>query len=311
MTEGMRPASAKHAFLQFVTDRKWLDLIWSATILTGMRKLLIACVLSAGATAGFARASPVGDCDADSPDCVAVGKWNLSLALGAGVRTNPLVHGQDLPLVVVPQFSYYGKRFYIDNLDVGFTAVEGAKNTLSLIASPGYDRIFFYRSDLQNIFVNFAGAAAPVGGGNPPPVPFPSRSRLITYLAGPEWTFNFHNITGQFDVLREVTGHDHGEEVRTAIQFPVIRSKGALSAGIGLTWQSAGIVNYYYGAPGIYESGSALRPFLKLGYSRPLGPGWRLEGTAQYEHLASAIADSPIVAHNYVVTTFLGFVHAF
>jgi outer membrane protein len=219
-----------------------------------------------------------------------------------------LVHGQDLPLVVVPQISYYSKRFYIDNLDVGFSAVDGESNSLSLIASPGYDRIFFYRSDLQNIFVN-VGAAPP--GTPPPPVPFPSRSRSITYLAGPEWTFNCHGVIGQFDVLREITGHNHGEEVRTAIEFPVKRSTGAFSATIGLTWQSAAIVNYYYGAPRIYESGSALRPFLKLGYTRPLGRGWRLEGIAQYEHLANSIADSPIVAQNYVVTTFVGFVHAF
>ena len=272
-----------------------------------MWKSLIAFVLAVAAAAGAARAAQVGDCDADSPDCVVVGKWNASLALGAGVRTNPLVHGQDLPLVVVPQFSYYGKRFYIDNLDLGFTALDAAKNTLSLIASPGYDRIFFYRSDLQNIFVKLGGAA----GTNPPPVPFPSRSRPITYLAGPEWTFNYHDIIGQFDVLREITGHNHGEEVRTAIKLPVIRSTSALSATVGVTWQSAAIVNYYYGAPGIYESGSALRPFLKLGYTRPLGPGWRLEGLVQYEHLANSIADSPIVANNYVVTCFFGFVHAF
>lgn len=273
-----------------------------------MRNLFSAYVLAAAAAAGAARASSVGDCDADSRDCAVVGKWNVSLALGAGVRSNPLVHGQYLPLVVVPQFSYYGNRFYIDNLDVGFAVVDGATNTLSLIASPGYDRIFFYRSDLQNILVNLPGAPPT---NPPPPVPFPSRPRRITYLAGPEWTFKFNEITGQFDVLREITGRNHGEEFRGAIKIPVIRSTGTLSATVGLTWQSAAIVNYYYGAPGIYESGSVLRPFLKLGYTRPLGRGWRFEGVAQYEHLANAIADSPIVARNYVATCFLGFVRAF
>lgn len=272
-----------------------------------MRKLCFAYVLAAAAAAAPARAWAVGECDADSQDCAVVGKWNLSVALGAGVRSNPLVHGQDLPLVVVPQFSYYGKRLYIDNLDAGFSLIEGATSTLSLIASPSYDRIFFYRSDLQNIFVNLGG----VTGSASPPVPFPSRPRRITYLAGPEWTFDFHDFIGQFDVLQEVTGQNHGQEVRGAIKTPLIRSNGTLSGTIGLTWQSAAIVNYYYGAPGIYESGSALRPFLKLGYTRPLAPGWRLEGIAQYEHLANAITDSPIVAHNYVVTCFLGFVRAF
>jgi len=275
-----------------------------------MRKLLVAYFLAAAAV-GVAHASSVRDCEADSPECAAVGKWNFSLALGAGVRSNPLVRGHDLPLVVVPQFSYYGKRFYLDNLDAGFTVVDGVSSTLSLIASPGYDRIFFYRSDLQNIFANLGESSAATGTNPPPPVPFPSHPRRITYLTGPEWTFNVHDIIGQFDVLREITGHNHGEEVRAAIRLPVTRFTGALSATIGLTWQSAAIVNYYYGAPRIYAAGSALRPFLKLGYVRPLSRGWRLEGVAQYEHLANAIADSPIVAHNYVVTSFLGFIRAF
>src|SRR5258708_25063708 len=208
-----------------------------------MRNLLLACVLAAGAAASAARASSVSDCDADSQDCAVVGKWNVSLALGAGVQSNPLVHGQDLPLVVVPQFSYYGKRFYIDNLDVGFTAVDGKTNTLSLIASPGYDRLFFYRSDLQNIFVKVGGA-----GTNPPVpptrVPFPSRSRPITYLAGPEWTFNFHDIIAQFDVLREVPAHNHVQEVTPAIKLPVTEPPGALITPPGLTWQTTPTFNH-------------------------------------------------------------------
>ena len=30
-------------------------------------------------------------CDAPSDECVTVGNWSLSVALGAGVRTNPVV----------------------------------------------------------------------------------------------------------------------------------------------------------------------------------------------------------------------------
>src|SRR6202166_5021480 len=109
-------------------------------------------------------------CAASSDDCVPVGGWSLSVALGAGVRTNPLVHGQDIPLVVVPQFSYYGKRFFIDNLDPGVTVFEGASNGLMLLASRGYDRFFFYRSDLQNIIFGAtpAGVGIDVSATSPP-----------------------------------------------------------------------------------------------------------------------------------------------
>jgi hypothetical protein len=135
------------------------------------------------------------DCKGPSGDCVAIGQWNLSVALGAGVRTNPLVNGKDIPLVVIPQFSYYGKRFFIDNLDLGFTLADSNSNTFNLIATPGYDRVYFYRTDLQNFFIGFpmspGSPAEIVSAGTPGAVKVPPPAPRITYLAGPEWTFKY------------------------------------------------------------------------------------------------------------------------
>jgi outer membrane protein len=209
---------------------------------------------------------------------------------------------------VVPHFSYYGKRVFIEDLDFGVTVMESVASTVSLIASPGYDRVFFYRSDLQNIFVS--GIPSLVSGA-PQTERFPARPRHWTYLAGPEWTFKTHGITGQLDLLHEITAQNHGNEVRAALGIPLIESTGSLSANVGLTWKSAAIVNYYYGAPGVYEGGWALNPFVKLGYSRPLSSKWRLTAFVHYEHLGNAIADSPIVNAHYVVTVFAGANYAF
>jgi outer membrane protein len=270
--------------------------------------------------AGFARADSADDCagtsgeSGPSDDCVAVGKWNFSVALGAGERTNPVVGHADIPLVVIPHVSYYGKRFFIDNLDVGFTLAENAVNTLSLVASPGYDRVFFYRSDLQNIFVTglpTASADAPVfyarvPKNTPDAMPIPPSPRHATYLAGPEYTFKLHGISGQLDVLHDITDQDNGTEVRAAVGVSLIRSHGSLSANAGFTWKSAGIVNYYYGVPTVYRAGPTLDPFVKLGYTVPLSGHWQFSAFAQYEHMGSAIADSPIVAEHYVATAFVG-----
>jgi outer membrane protein len=256
------------------------------------------------------------DCAASSDECVAVGGWNLSVALGAGIRTNPVVHAKDIPLIVVPQFSYYGKRFFIDNLDPGVTLFEGETNTVSLIASPGYDRVFFYRSDLQNIFIGGTTAVA-AGGGKPfvgngggqTPQGFreiPARPRRVTYLAGPEWTFKYAGVSGQFDYLHEITGRNHGDEIRAALGFPLGRLAGSWRANVGVTWKSADIVNYYYGSPGLYEGGWALNPFAKIGYSRPLSSKWKLDAFVHCERLGNAIADSPIVRGHYVTTAFVG-----
>ena len=292
-------------------------------------RLLIAALLV------FASASPAlaSDCNGPSEDCVPVGGWNFSLSLGAGVRTNPVVHESDIPLVVIPQISYYGKYFFFDNLDGGVTLLDTDSVTLSLIASPGYDRVFFYRSDPQNIFIkglgsfnsstgsgstqpgspasnvtgNTTGAVTPVTT----PKPFPSRPRAVTYLAGPEWTFKAHGLVGQLDLLHEVTGHNHGDEVRAALGIPLGQAGGTWSANMGLTWKSSAIVNYYYGAPGVYQGGASLDPFLKLAYMRPLKGKWKITGFVEGERLGNAIADSPIVNRRIVTTTFLGVTYVF
>jgi outer membrane protein len=272
------------------------------------------------------------DCKGPSSECVPVGGWNFSLALGAGVRTDPVVHEGTIPLVVIPQFSYYGEHFFIDDLDAGVTLLDTDSTTLSLIASPGYDRVYFYRSDLQNVFVtglstleNVGTGANPTGGGKNPGGPaaatpgngalnttkLASRPREWTYLAGPEWTFKYFGMTGQLDVLHEITGHNHGDEVRAALGVPISKVGGAWSASIGITWKSAAIVNYYYGAPQVYEAGAALDPFVKLAYSRPLKGKWKITGFVECEHFGNAIADSPLVNARFATTAFVGTVYAF
>ncbi|HEY4445094.1 MAG TPA: MipA/OmpV family protein [Steroidobacteraceae bacterium] len=263
---------------------------------------------------GVQAAGAADDCKGPSADCVAVGHWNFSVALGAGAMTNPLAGGKAIPLVVVPQFSYYGKRFFIDDLDLGLTLGETDGSTFNLVATPGYDRVFFYRADLQNIFVQgFGSYAIPVraNAATPGAVQVPPRPRHVTYLAGPEWTGKYGGITGQFDVLHEITGQNHGNEVRAAVGVPLLEGKGTLTANIGVTWKSADIVNYYYGAATIYRGGSALDPFIKLGYTLPLAGKWRFYAFAEYERLAGAIADSPLVAERYVATSFIGAIYTF
>jgi MipA family protein len=262
------------------------------------------------------------DCKGPSDDCVAVGHWNFSVALGAGVRTNPLVNGEDIPLVLIPQVSYYGKRFFLDNLDVGVTLVDSGANALNLIATPGYDRVYFYRTDLQNFFVGFpvgmvAGTETP--SGNPvrvsPDTPGATRVYAprprITYLAGPEWTFQYGGVSGQLDLLRDATGQNSGDEIRAALGVPLLKAKGTLSANIGFTWKSAATVNYYYRVPMLYSGSAAFDPFIKLGYTLPVSSKWRLNAFAEYERLGNGIADSPLVAEHGDATVFVGAMYTF
>lgn len=272
--------------------------------------------------AAVCHAATDGECKGPSSECVPVGGWDFSIAIGAGVRTDPVVHESTIPLVIIPHISYYGEHFFLDDLDLGYSFIDSDRSNLSLIATPGYDRVYFYRSDLQNIFVtgftnfNAAGNPAPGSGSSgstsiPVKKPFPWHTRSVTYLAGPEWTFKLHGVSGQLDVLREITGHNHGDEVRAALGIPLSRKTKDWSVNVGLTWKSSAIVNYYYGAPGVYQVGSALDPFVKLGYSHPLKGKWKVTGFVECERLSNAIADSPIVNARFATTAFVGTVYSF
>jgi outer membrane protein len=244
-------------------------------------------------------------CRTASADCVAVGQWNFSVSLGAGVRTNPLAGRSDIPLFVIPHVSYYGKRFFLDNLDVGFALVERPTYSINLFASPGYDRVFFSLHDPQNVFGSLSGSST---NTDAPPA---ARSIDFTYLAGLEWIGTYRALDLQLDLLHEITGHNDGTEVRAALGLALWQSTSTISADIGFTWKSAAIVNYYYGSPGLYQTGSALNPFLKLEFERPWSPRWKLKAFAHVERLADSIASSPIVTQRYVATVFGGATYTF
>ena len=116
----------------------------------------------------------------------------------------------DIPLYVVPHVSYYGKRFFLESLEGGATLYESDAHTFNLIATPGFDRVFFSRKDLQNVII--PAAAGPIAGfGDQPMVEsvqqsFPVGHRHTTYLAGPEWMFRYRAFIGQVNALYEVTG---------------------------------------------------------------------------------------------------------
>jgi len=233
------------------------------------------------------------------------------LSVGLGVRTNPVIDGRDIPLVFVPKLSYYGKRFFLENLDFGATLYEDDAQGFNLIATPGYDRVFFSRNDPQNFFISSAASL---------PSPQPQRSdaerildrnRQITYLVGPEWHFEFHSLTGQLDLLYEITGRHSGTEVRTALALPLLKSHGVLNATVGATWKSRALVTYYYGEPGIYDANSAFNPFVKLSYAIPLTAHWGVNAFAHVEWLGSSIAHSPIVVDSRVTTVFAGVTYSF
>jgi hypothetical protein len=85
-------------------------------------------------------------------------RWRLGAALGYGVRSNPLVQSDDIPIIVDVDIAWFGDRWFFDNGDLGLTMADNDAITASLIARVNSDRVFFGNTDTRFVAFDLAGA---------------------------------------------------------------------------------------------------------------------------------------------------------
>ena len=108
--------------------RSWRARAAISTMNPILRKTLP--LLAIAAATGPQAAAAQTPCKAPSADCIAVGDLEVSLSVGVGTRTNPVVGRSDIPLFVVPHISYYGKRFFLESLEPGRDALRERREHL-------------------------------------------------------------------------------------------------------------------------------------------------------------------------------------
>ncbi|HOY22425.1 MAG TPA: MipA/OmpV family protein [Cellvibrio sp.] len=251
-------------------------------------------------------------------------QWQLSLGLGAGIRTNPVMDNDDIPLVVIPQVSYQGEHFFIQNLDFGYTLLQDEKQQLNLLITPSYDQVFFNKWDINN-FIERSGLALDSSKDNPT-VEATNRAidkrllhkRRMGGLAGLEYSHSLGGLDIQLQLLTEVTQYYNGTEARVAVSKAINLGKHDVKLTLGTNWQDEKTHNYFYGLPtqealnhAPYNAAAGFTSLLRFDWSYQLDEHWSLRFFTSYRHLSSSISDSPLVTSNNVITAFAGGVYHF
>lgn len=83
---------------------------------------------------------------------IPIGQWHVAIALGFGVKSNPVIDGDDLPLIVLPSIKYYGEKFHLDNGDLGYSLIEQQKYSIGLVATLNEEFLNFSTSHPKNLF---------------------------------------------------------------------------------------------------------------------------------------------------------------
>ena len=225
--------------------------------------------------------SAQADCIASDENCREIGRWEFAIALGLGGRTNPLVDGDNQPILLVPQFSWYGKYFFVDNFEVGFTLHESRTQMVNLLVQPGFDHIYFDDIGLGNFTLgddfgrgtlsienvtdvhNLGNGMTPnssedlPGTDNPDFTEQPGsdvrqelddlETRGIAFLGGVEYSYFTEHWQLQLQLLNDVSGVHDGSEVRLSSAWDWLGGDNRFTLAAGVIWQSQELLDYYYG----------------------------------------------------------------
>jgi len=251
-------------------------------------------------------------------------QWQFSLGVGVGIRTNPVMDNDDIPLIVIPQVSYQGEHFFIQNLDLGYTLFQNEKQQFNVLITPSYDQVFFNKWDLSNFTERTAlsfDAAKDTATVGPTNVDIDKRllhKRRMAGLTGVEYSHSFYDLDIQLQLLTEATGYYKGSEARLAISKAIDLGKHDVKLTIGTNWQDTKTLNYYYGVTAQealnrvpYHSADGFAGLLRFDWSYQLDEHWSLRFFTSYRHISSSISNSPLVTDDNVVTAFAGGVYHF
>jgi len=261
--------------------------------------------------------------------------WQLGVALGYGTRSNPLIEADDLTLIAVVDFAWYGDYLFFDNGDLGVTFVDNHRFTLNGILRVNTERLFFENAD--SLLVSFTNSGVGSGnGGRPTPgdgtdgtdgggdgggssggvttetFEIPDRDYAIE--AGLELLTDGHWGFLQASATQDISSKHDGYELGLTLGRSGYWQRFTWTTSAGISYRSHDLNNYYYGvlpaeatnAFPSYEAGAGvnyqLSGLLRYYLSKSLSLGLVL----QYERLNSAIADSPFVTDDHVTTGYAG-----
>jgi len=243
----------------------------------------------------------------------AVSPWRIGAALGYGERSNPLIQSEPIHVVVDVDIAWFGKRWFFDNGDLGFTLRDNSKGTLNLIARVNSDRVFFGRTNTQFVSVGSDGSQLP----EPVPLRVPDRDYAVElgfeWLADGRW--GRFAVAGLHDVSRT---HD-GFSVDAEFACPWYRARWTVEPTIMLRYKSAALNDYYWGvrateassALPVYVVSSGLNWQLGARASYYLSSHLRFTASINYERLNDAAAGSPLVRDPEVTAFFAGLAYQF
>ncbi|GEA13000.1 MipA/OmpV family protein [Alteromonas sp. KUL49] len=268
--------------------------------------LFIFCILIVTSNTSFASSSNYSYSTTHNT----VGEWRIGAALGYGQIDNPIVDASEIDLYVLPTFAYYGERFFIENLSLGYALLESDEVVIDLASRFNLDGIYFYQQDPDLL------AALGFNGEfyRQPPNPLPVE-RDVSYLAGGAMTFTQDSIDVSFRWFSDVTGVHGGNEAEVSVYRSWHWDDWQIALEALVTRKSGRLVDYYYRVnenelgyvfDGYTPASEAINFSVFLSMRRTINDNWNYLFTYKHTYLDDVISNSPLINNKGVASYFLG-----
>ncbi|MEI8668463.1 MipA/OmpV family protein [Pseudoalteromonas sp. B131b] len=253
---------------------------------------------------------------------IAIEQWHFSLSAGAGVVTNPLRGGDNIPLVLIPQVAFYGQHWFFDNGRLGYSFIQSQKHNLNLVSELNAESRFFIDWHPTNIFTLQTSAlnsqlVQQQSTSSPKNININDiEKRHIALDAGIAYHYVDDANVFSIQALHDVTSVYNG--LRGALQWQYHAEVGKLKIKptLGINYKSAELNDYFYGLKadetklGKIDVGSSWQPYAKIDARWPLSKVNSLRFHLAYYNY-SAMDGSPLFEHAYSMTAFIGLDHTF
>lgn len=278
------------------------------------------------------------DCEQAADSCAKIGEWDFSVSVGAGVTTNPLNGGDNIPLIIVPQISYYGEKVFFETSTLGYTFFETDNLIVSAVTQLNAENAYFSKWHPKNIILDSSHSSLSPGNETDSTDPdnngdkeneilevniddVPSKDWALDAGVQINWFVNdsaevkvqlLHNIN---NVYNGFNGQFEFSQMLGSSYLP--GSKVFLSLGANVN--SKNLVDYFYGVPEkiglfdqpIYKGELSINPYFRFEVTHQFAEHWKAKLNIKRVFLGEGTTDSPLVKEHNISTIFAGVTYDF
>jgi outer membrane protein len=276
--------------------------------------------------------------------CIEKSSWQFGIAFGIGVKTNPLVDGDNIPLVILPDIAWYAEKAYFDNGELGYQWLNQPKFAVETFLQLDRENAFFSFLHPANILIPTDTFASASDSNNSPVAPGTSvlpgssisldegmqdnqRSLSVDEVASRKWAINggirghyfFSNSEWQLSFKQDISNVHKGQQVGLQYNHRWLWQMFRFTLRTGTDWKSARVNDYYYGISQrdtdlteLYFNGeSGWQTYMSLNAQKSINENWSWLAKIGYRRFPSSFVKSPLIEANNIRNAFLGVAYRF